>query len=115
LRAVEQQSKQIDAMERERERLQREANVPPPEAPQPPVQPTETTESVTPHSGGEITSAVPGTGSAPPLPPAIDVRPAPRPRAVLPAAPPVRAAAPKNSAPPPSPLNPPLDLLGAQH
>lgn len=119
LRSVEQQSKQIDSMEREREkerereRQQREANTPPAEAPAP-----ATTESV-PSAAMEATGGLPsGNGNmAPPLPPAINVVPAPRPRAVPRAEgqPPVRAAAPKTSAPSASPVGPPLDLLGAQH
>jgi large subunit ribosomal protein L24 len=113
LRAVEQQSKQIDTMEQlQRERLQREANVPPAEAMKPPVPPS-AGATATP-SSGEATSALPSADHAPPLPPVINVRPAPKPRAVPRAensASPARAAAPK---PPAPPANPPLDLLGAQ-
>jgi hypothetical protein len=113
LRAVEQQAKQVDAMEqqqrereRERERLLREANVPPPQA-----VPAPSPAAGTPAPGGDATNA-PGN-AAPPLPPAINVRPAPKPRAVprAEAAPAPRTAAPK-AAPP---LNKPLDLLGAQN
>ncbi len=67
---------------------------------------------VTPAPGSDATSALPGN-AAPPLPPAINVLPAPKPRAVprAEATPAPRAAAPK----PAPPVNPPLDLLGAQN
>jgi large subunit ribosomal protein L24 len=108
LRAVEQQSKQLDTMER----LQREANVPPAETQHPSA--ASNGELEVPVSGGETTSGLSDVNQAPPLPPAINILPAPKPRgprAENHAAPPVRAAAPKPSTPP---LNPPLDLLGAQ-
>jgi uncharacterized protein involved in outer membrane biogenesis len=113
LRAVEQQAREVDAMERqqkarEQERLLREANVPPV---QPPPE--------NPAAPGETTSVVPNGTLAPPLPPAINVLPAPKPRAVAPAAPVARSTpkptvAPKPAAAPPPVVNPPLDLLGAQ-
>jgi large subunit ribosomal protein L24 len=116
LRAVEQQAKQIDTMER----LQREANVPPAEAVPPSSAPA--TETNAPTNGGAMTTGLPNADQAPPLPAAIHVLPVRKPRAVprvenpaVPparvAAPPARAAAPK---PPPPPPNPPLDLFGAQ-
>jgi uncharacterized protein involved in outer membrane biogenesis len=111
LRAMEQQAKQVDLLEQqqkerelERERLLREANVPPPEA-----VPAPSPAAVTPAApGSDAASALPGS-TAPPLPPAINVLPAPKPRAVATPAP--RAAAPK----PAPPVNKPLDLLGAQN
>jgi large subunit ribosomal protein L24 len=102
LRAVEQQSKKLDTMER----LQREANVPLAETPTPPTAPSG--DAVVPASEGEAAGLL--EAQAPPLPPAINVLPVPKPRPPR-AAPPVRAAAPKPLAPP---VNPPLDLLGAQ-
>jgi large subunit ribosomal protein L24 len=108
LRAVEQQSKQIDTMER----MQREANVPPAEG----VRATapEAHEAAAPVSGNETTSGTHVPQQAAPLPPAITIIPAPKPRAVPRAngagSPPARSAAPK----PPPLLSPPLDLLGAQ-
>ena len=112
LRAVEQQAKQVDMMEqqqkeereRERERLLREANVPPPEA-----VPVPSPAAVVPAPGGDATSALPGA-AAPPLPPAINVRPTPKPRAAphVEGAPAPRAAAPK-PAPPVNP-KPPVGL-----
>jgi large subunit ribosomal protein L24 len=107
LRAVEQQSRQLDTMER----LQREANVPPVATMPPPG--TSNGEAVVPASGGETTSGLSDPNQAPPLPPAINILPAPKPRGprVENHAAPVRAAAPKPS---PPLLSPPLDLLGAQ-
>jgi large subunit ribosomal protein L24 len=102
LRAVEQQSRQLDTMER----LQREANVPPAETAKPSTAPS--ADIVVPASEGEATGLL--EVRAPPLPPAINVLPIPKPRTPR-AAPPVRAAAPK---PPAPPVNPPLDLFGAQ-
>jgi large subunit ribosomal protein L24 len=101
LRAVEQQSRQLDTMER----LQREANVPSAKTEKSPT--ASSGDAVIPASDGETTGVL--EAQAPPLPPAINVLPIPKPRAR--AASPVRAAAPKPSAPP---VNPPLDLLGAQ-
>jgi hypothetical protein len=74
---------------------------------------------------GEPTLSQPNAGSnegtqAPPLPPAINVSPAPRPRAVPraeaqpPKPAPPKPVAPKPAAKPAPPVNPPLDLLGAQ-
>jgi len=107
LRSVERQAREVDAMERqqkarEQELLLREANVPPaqPASPSPPA-------------SGDTTSAVPNGNTLPPLPPAIHVLPAPKPRAVAPAAPQARST-PKPAVAPPPVVNPPLDLLGAQ-
>ena len=110
LRAVEQQAKQIDTMERqarereeERERLQREATAPATGA-----------VPASPLPNGDPTTNAPSE-VAPPLPPAINVVPAPKPRAPPraegPAAAPARTAAPR---PAPPPIYPPLDLLGTQ-
>jgi large subunit ribosomal protein L24 len=117
LRQVEQQAKEIDAMERqqreraererlelerlERERLEREAKA-----------------AVVSASDPSATrpSEEPPAEAAPPLPAAINVLPAPRPRVVAPkpAAPsPPKAAAPKPAAS--APQNQPLNLIGAQN
>ena len=126
LRAVEQQAKQVDTMEqqqreqqRERERVLREANVPPPEA-----VPAPSPAAVVPEPGSDASNGLPNN-AAPPLPPAINVLPAPKPRAVPRAevAPATRAVpraevapAPRAAAPKPAPpVYPPLDLLGAQN
>jgi uncharacterized protein involved in outer membrane biogenesis len=112
LRAVEQQAKQVDTMEqqqkereRERERLLREANVPPPEA-----APVPSPAAVVPAPSGDATSALPGA-AAPPLPPAINVKSTPKPRAAprVEGAPAPRAAAPKPAPPvnPKPPVGPP--------
>ena len=113
LRAVEQQAKQVDLMEQQRERLLREANVPPLEA-----VPVPSPAAVAPAPGGDATSALPGA-AAPPLPPAINVRPTPKPSAAprVEGAPAPRAAAPTPAPPvnPKPPVGPPLNLLGAQN
>ena len=124
LRAVEQQSKRLDAMEqarREAEQASREASVPPaaePSAPAPTVVPENTNapppavmRTMTPpapSAEADTTSRIPEVEQAPALPPPITVAPAPRPRAVAPrpTAPPRQAA--------PRAVGRPLDLLGAQ-
>ena len=122
LRAVEQQAKQVDTMEQQqrsgsangnaccvkrtyrclrpcRRRLRR------PSSPEP---------------GGDASNGLPGN-AAPPLPPAINVLPVPKPRAGRGrvrrdcAAAPSCAGASRGSAKPAPPVYPPLDLLGAQN
>ena len=99
LRAVEQQSQQLDTIERQR----REASAPSePDLLSAPTAPAA--------NGADTTSGVPNDGLAPPLPPAINVLPAPKPRAA-----PRAESMPARAAPKPAaPVNPPLDLLGAQ-
>lgn len=105
LRAVEQQSQELDTVERQR----REASVPPADATLPPS--PSRAPSGAPANGADTTSRLSNDSLAPPLPPAVNVMPAPKPRAVPRAESPAasRAAVPK----PAPPLNPPLDLLGA--
>ncbi len=129
MRAVEQQAKRVDAMEQ----LRREAiaRQPSPEAARPeqatpdvappPVTPaapsaTATTEPI---AAPSTTNSIPAADQAPPLPPAITIMPAPRPRPVprTEAMQTRPAAAPKPVAPPaPAPLvGRPLELFGSQY
>lgn len=111
LRAIERQSKEIEEMEakrREKEQQDETAR----EAAQPSaLSPGEAPAVLS--DGGHDTEAV-----VPPLPPAINVLPAPKPRAAprVEAPQPKPPAAPKPAAPKPAvaPANPPLDLIGAQ-
>jgi len=129
LRAVEQQSKRLDAMEqarREAEQASREAAVPPPAEPgthvpapgnensQPPPAMRMMTP-VAPPVETDTTSRIPESERAPALPPPVTVAPAPKPRSTpraegtaTPRAAPPRQAAPRA-------VGPPLNLLGAQN
>ncbi len=105
LRALEQQSKEVDAMERKRqEREQKE---------QEEAERNAAAAAIAPAVVAPVDDAALAP-QAPPLPPAINVLPAPKPRVVPRADTAPRAAAPKPASPPPPPVNPPLDLIGAQ-
>jgi large subunit ribosomal protein L24 len=120
LRAVEQQSKQLDAMEQARREALAPTAEPTRSAPHdtrtgPPSSATGMT-SPAPTTSMESTSDLPAAERALPLPPALNVLPTPRPRAAPRAettAPPPRGATSRNPGPPPP--SAPLDLLGAQH
>jgi large subunit ribosomal protein L24 len=117
MRAVEQQSKRLESMER----LRREATEQPPAAaqrelppasdakvdPPPAANASPAAPSVAPAT--ETTNTVPATDQVPPLPPPVTIVPMPRPRAEIT---PPRPAQPKPAALPPQFR--PLDLIGAQ-
>jgi large subunit ribosomal protein L24 len=110
LRAVEQQTKQIDAMERAgREMTPPQLPKPPePAGDRPPSAPLSITRETLPATSGilpQATGEIPANGQAPALPPPIDIPAAPRP-----------GAAPRagNEAPSRAIARPP-ELIGAQH
>ncbi len=123
MRAIDQQSKRLDAMDQ----LRREAIAQPPVDVREPVAAQESVPSASPPPAAaapapvsgpasETTNSIPAANQPPPLPPAIIVVPAPRPRpapradATVPPAQTRPAAVPRNPPPPR-----PLDLIGAQH
>jgi len=127
LRAVEQQSKRLDAMEQaRREALQSSAEEPARPAP---IAVPENTNSVSPRSAppaaASATPRAPAVEQAPPLPPPVTVRPLPRPQErSAPRVPPRVESPPTPDARPRAPPNPaaragapgrPLDLIGAQN
>jgi large subunit ribosomal protein L24 len=111
LRAIERQSKQLDEIERQSKQLDEieRAHV------EPAAQPTSRTSKpvIAPAVSPEVGGVLPA--HAPPLPPAVNVRPLPRPRAadhsVPTSAQPPQPRTPRNNLPAPGR---PLDLLGAQ-
>jgi uncharacterized protein involved in outer membrane biogenesis len=116
LRAVEQQSKRIDAMERARQEAVPTEPMQPaslPERGNAAPEDTQDTRSIT---SPDLTGGVPPADALPPLPPPVTIGPAPKPRAPARAAsnPPARPAPARNPPPAPAP-NWPFDLFGPQH